>query len=53
MAKIYTGDKDLIAGGVIYRADKTGFVDIPDDVAETEGLIVAPKPKRTYTKKED
>lgn len=51
MAKIFTGHKDMIAGGVVYRADKAGFVDVPDDVAEAEGLIVSvpKKPAKNKT----
>jgi len=48
MAKIFTEHKDMIAGGIIYRADKAGFVDVPDDVAEAEGLamVVRLKPAK-------
>jgi len=48
MAKIFTEHKDMITGGIIYRADKAGFVDVPDDVAEAEGLamVVRLKPAK-------
>lgn len=38
MAKINTNGKDIIAGGIVYRAGKDGSVDIPDNVAMDEGL---------------
>jgi len=50
MAKIFTEHKDMIAGGVVYRADKAGFVDVPDDVAEAEGLAVVVRLKSAKQK---
>lgn len=38
MAKIFTDGKDQIAGGVVYRPDKSGYVDIHDKVVHDEGL---------------
>ena len=43
MAKIFTDGKDQIAGGIVYRADKSGHVEIPDQVAKDEGLAEAKK----------
>ena len=47
--KINTNGKDQIAGGIVYKADKFGIVEIPDEVAQEDGLI-AGKPKRSTPK---
>ena len=56
MAKIFTGGKDQIAGGIVYKPDSFGCVEIPDNVAKCEGLDAEPektkpkpKPKKTAT----
>jgi hypothetical protein len=35
--KINTKGRPFIAGGSVYRADRSGYVDIPDDVLRADG----------------
>lgn len=39
MAKIFTNGKDQFAGGFLYKPDKDGYVNVPDDIAAEDGLI--------------
>lgn len=49
MVKIFTGGKDQFAGGNLYKADKEGFVSIPDEIATADGLVeVKEKKKKTF-----